>query len=201
MFPDSEISFNLKLGKTKCAYLMNYGIAPHFKSNLLKSINNSSFYSLSFDESLNNVLQICQMDINIRYLNKAKNVLETRYLDSKFVSRPNADNLFQQLEYILKELFKIKFCRLSMDKPSVNWNVLDKFDNYLNEKDIPLTIQIGSCNQHILHATLKTAMNQSACSFDKILKALYQSPHDSHARSDIYATEGGGSVFPLRFVK
>ena len=88
-----------------------------------------------------------------------------------------------------------------MDKPSVNWNVLDKFDNYLNEKDIPLTIQIGSCNQHILHATLKTAMNQSACSFDKILKALYQSPHDSHARRDIYATEGGGSVFPLRFVK
>ena len=57
MFPDSEISFNLKLGKTKCAYLMNYVIAPHFKSNLLKSVNNSSFYSLSFNESLDNVLQ------------------------------------------------------------------------------------------------------------------------------------------------
>ena len=66
MFPDSEISFNLKLGKTKCAYLMNYGIAPHFKSNLLKSINNSSFYCLSFDECLNSVLQSCQMDINIK---------------------------------------------------------------------------------------------------------------------------------------
>ena len=33
MFP--EISYNLKLGKTKCAYLMNYCIAPHLKSNLL----------------------------------------------------------------------------------------------------------------------------------------------------------------------
>ena len=93
MFPDSEISFNLKLGKTKCAYLMNYGIAPHFKSNLLKSINNSSFYSLSFDESLNNVLQSCQMDINIRYWNEAKNVVGTRYLDSKFVSRLNDPGL------------------------------------------------------------------------------------------------------------
>ena len=47
IFPDSEISFNLKLGKTKCAYLVNYGTAPYFKSNVLKSINNSSFYSLS----------------------------------------------------------------------------------------------------------------------------------------------------------
>ena len=151
MFPDNEISFNLKLSKTKYAYLMNYGIAPHFKSNLLKSINNSSFYSLSFDESLNNVLQSCQMDINIRYWNEAKNVVETRYLDSKFVSRLNADNLFEQLEYVLKELSESKILHLSMDGPSVNWNVLDKLDNYLNEKDIPSTIQIGSCHQHILH--------------------------------------------------
>ena len=67
MFPDSEISFNLRLCKTKCAYLMNYGIARHFKRNLLKFINNSSFYSLSFDESLNSSLQSCQIDINIRY--------------------------------------------------------------------------------------------------------------------------------------
>ena len=102
MFPDSEISFNLKLGKTKCVYLMNYGIAPHFKSNLPKSINNSSFYSLSYDESVNNILQCCQMDMNIRYWNEAKNVVETHYLDSKFVSRPNANNLFDQLECILK---------------------------------------------------------------------------------------------------
>ena len=35
MIPDSEISYNLKPGKTKCAYLMNYCIAPHLKSNLL----------------------------------------------------------------------------------------------------------------------------------------------------------------------
>ena len=72
MFPDSEISFSLELGKTKCAYLINYGIATHFKSNLLKPINNSSFYSLSFDESLDNVLQSYQMGINIRYWNGAK---------------------------------------------------------------------------------------------------------------------------------
>ena len=201
MFPDSKISFNIKLGTTKCAYLMNYGIAPHFKSNLLKSINNSSFYSLSLDESLNNVLQSCQMDFNICYWSSAKNVVETRYFDSKFVSRPNADNLFEQLDYVLKELSEIKILHLSMDGPSVNWNVLDRLDNYLNEKDIPSTIHIGSCNQHILHGAFKTAMDQSGWSIDKILKALYCILHDSPARRDLYVSEGGGSIFPLRFVK
>ena len=130
----SEISFNLKLGKTKFAYLMNYGIAPHFKSNLLKSLNNSSFYSLSFDGSLNDVLQSFQKDMIVRYWNEGKNVVETRYLDSKFVSRTNVDN-FEQFEYVLKELLESKIVHLSMDGPSVNWNVLDKLGNYLYEKD------------------------------------------------------------------
>ena len=68
--------------------------------------------------------------------------METSYLDSTFVSRPNADNLFEQWECALKELSESKILHLSMDGPSVNWNVLDKLDDYLNEKDIPSTIQI-----------------------------------------------------------
>ena len=71
----------------------------------------------------------------VRYWNEAINVVETRYLDSKFVGRPNVDNLFEQLEYVLKELLESKIVHLSMDGPSVNWNVLDKLDNYLYEKD------------------------------------------------------------------
>ena len=59
-----------------------------------------------------------------------------------------------------------------MDGLSVNWIVLDKLDNYLNEKDIPSTIQTGSCNQRILHGVLNTAMNQSTWGVDKILKAV-----------------------------
>ena len=88
-----------------------------------------------------------------------------------------------------------------MDRPSVNCNFLDKLGNCLNEKDIPSTIQIGSCDQHILHGALKTAMNQSAWSLDKILKALYWILHNCPVRRNIYASEGSGSVFSLRFVK
>ena len=67
MFPDSDIVKKFTLGKTKCSYIINYGIAPYFKEILLKAINHSPYYSLSFDESMNSVLQNCRMDVGIRY--------------------------------------------------------------------------------------------------------------------------------------
>ena len=81
--------------------------------------------------------ELSVVDINIRYRNEAKHIVETHYLDSKFVSRPNADNFYEQLEYILKESSEIKILDLSVDRPSVTWNALDKLGSYLNEKDIP----------------------------------------------------------------
>ena len=65
IYPDSEVASKFTLSKTKCAYFMNYGIAPHFKNILTKATTESPFYSLSFDESLNAVMQICQMDVGI----------------------------------------------------------------------------------------------------------------------------------------
>ena len=67
MFPDSEIAKQFKLSKTKCSYFINFGIASVFKTNLTKEINMPSFYSFSFDESVNSVMQQCQMDVVVRY--------------------------------------------------------------------------------------------------------------------------------------
>ena len=55
MFRHSEIAKFFQLSKTKCGYLINYGLAPYFKDVLLKSINSSEFFVLSYDESLNKV--------------------------------------------------------------------------------------------------------------------------------------------------
>ena len=66
MFSDSSIAANVSMNKTKCAYLINYGIAPHFKKLLGEDILQCTpMYSVSFDESLNTVLQQQQMDIQI----------------------------------------------------------------------------------------------------------------------------------------
>ena len=53
MFPDSEVAQKLSVMKTNSKYMIIYGLAPYFKKKLLKKINFSFFYSVSFDESFN----------------------------------------------------------------------------------------------------------------------------------------------------
>ena len=98
MFPDSDIVAQFSLGKTKCRHVILFGLAPYFKNALIKDINNSLYYSLSFDEGLNSIVQKCQMDINIRYWDNKEKKVKTRYLDSQFLERPNADKLLQSLK-------------------------------------------------------------------------------------------------------
>ena len=67
MFPDSGIAKGFKLGKTKAMYIATHGIAPNFKHLLKDNLNNSEVMVYSFDESLNEITQICEMDLIIRY--------------------------------------------------------------------------------------------------------------------------------------
>ena len=61
MFSDSETANKFSLGRTKCSYFFNFGIAPYFKTMLLQNVRKSSFFTVSFDEYLNKVLQNEQM--------------------------------------------------------------------------------------------------------------------------------------------
>jgi hypothetical protein len=90
MFTDSEIAKCFQLSKTKCGYLINYGLAPHFKELLLQKVNGSQFFALSFDESMNKIFQEEQMDLQVRFWDESKKQVSTRYLDSEFLKRPNA---------------------------------------------------------------------------------------------------------------
>ena len=58
MFPDSTIAEKVCLQKDKCAYFIDYGITPHFRSILMNNLNDSEFYMISIDESLNTVIQM-----------------------------------------------------------------------------------------------------------------------------------------------
>ena len=42
---------------------MKFGLAPYFKDLLLKEINASDCFGLSFDENINKVQQEMQMDV------------------------------------------------------------------------------------------------------------------------------------------
>ena len=81
------------MGKTKLAYVLKFGIAPHFRSILISDVKLSPFFSISFDESLNGSFQNCQMDIITHFSNENLNQASTRYFDSKFIGYPTARNL------------------------------------------------------------------------------------------------------------
>ena len=57
LFTENEIVKYFQLSKTKCGYIMNFVLAPHFKDLLLKEIKASDCFGVSFDESMNKALQ------------------------------------------------------------------------------------------------------------------------------------------------
>ena len=85
MFSDSRIAKSFKLSKTKCVYLINFGIAPYFKEALRKEIINAPVFSLLFDESMNHILQNDQLDIYIRFWDDSECMTVTGYFDSHFL--------------------------------------------------------------------------------------------------------------------
>ena len=133
IFSDSEIAKSFQLSKTKCSYYINYGLAPYFKEELVKCIKVSPYFVLSFDESLNHVIQEEQMDLNVCYWDNTKGKICTRYLCSHFVKRPNAKALTEVLVLTLNDLIPQRLTQLSMDGPNTNWNVLELLNEDRNE--------------------------------------------------------------------
>ena len=81
MFPNSAIADKFSLGKDKPRYRIMCRIYQAFKQKLKSMINNSPWYFVSIDESLNKNQQKCQMDVNLRYWNEENNIAETFFLN------------------------------------------------------------------------------------------------------------------------
>ena len=71
MFPDSDIAAKFKMQKDRFIYLIDYAIAPYIHNQLVRLINKSTYFSISFDESLTDSIQQMQMDLVIRYWDEA----------------------------------------------------------------------------------------------------------------------------------
>lgn len=79
MFTDSDIAKSFACGKDKTAYILAFGIAPHFKKLLINSINDSGPYVLMFDKSLNQSAKK-QMDIHVRFWKADRSSLDMQGL-------------------------------------------------------------------------------------------------------------------------
>ena len=76
MFPNSKIASQMELRRMKLKYIVNFGLGPYFKEILKCETTASEWYSINFDESLNKVVQECEMDILIRFRDSLSNTLQ-----------------------------------------------------------------------------------------------------------------------------
>ena len=74
MFPDSSIAQKFTFGKTKAGHNITHGLAPYFHDLVDNSVLQSDHIVACLDESLNEVVQKCQMDLCIGYwdVNKSR---------------------------------------------------------------------------------------------------------------------------------
>ena len=173
-------------------------ISTFFKTNLIKSIEDSPFFAASFDESLNRIYQYEQMDVHIHYWDNEKGLVKTNYLDSRFVFRPNADNLHDELHNALQSLPEKNMLQMSMDGPNTNWKVFELLFSYRNEKEWSNLLNLGSCGLHIVHGAFQTGIKATNWEVEKVLKAMFKLFHDSPARRDLYIKLTKNEKFSLR---
>ena len=203
MFPDSAIARKFSCGETKCSYLIQFGLAPYFKEDLSNKIQKpGTIFVVSFDESLNKVLQEEQMDLLLRFWDDELNRVVTRYFDSVFLGYTRAEDLLGKFKGGLSKLNMRNMLQISMDGPSTNWKFLDLLveDREESEPDIPSLINVGSCGLHIVHGAFKYGATKAGWKLVGVMRSLYNCFNDSPARREDYlAACGGNAKFGLQF--
>ena len=174
IFPNNDIASNFKLLKAKCAYLVTHGIAPWLKSNLPVEVFNSPFYSESFGESLNVVLQENQMDIQVRFWSEKLKKAVRCYWGSEFQLRSNAETLSDSLMKGVVALPVEKQYQLAVNAPKVNWKILRLIVESRDKEEHPPLQDIGCFGLHVVSGTLHTGVVVSSWPVEKVLRSYFQ---------------------------
>ena len=196
MFPDSETAKSYEVG-TKLGYVVNFVLRPYLHGLLTERIKKSPYYSISFDENLNDSFQNCQMDI--RFWNSNLNRVESRYFDSQFLGHPTAKNLLESMTTSLATINSINLTQLSMDGPSVNCLLLDLLKKQREQQELPKLLNIGSYNLHVIHGAFKIGFQSVEWNIGKLMKASSNLFDDSPARRADYVTVTDCENFPICF--
>lgn len=200
MFPDSELAKSFTCGERKCAYLSCYGLAPYFKSMLMKQVEKAGEYVLLFDESLNHKSQSKQMDVHVRLWENDR--VGTRYFGSQFMGHADADTMLQHFSDCVEKINMRNLVQVSMDGPNVNWKFIESLQEQLRTDCDSALLNIGSCGLHIVNGAFRTGFLVADWRVTQLLSSLYWLFKDTPARREDYtqACEATGNVrFPLKF--
>ena len=199
MFPDSKIANKFSLARTKCSYMITYGIAPYFASLLLEDIKLTDNFSISFDEALNSVIAIKQIDNVITLCNKLNSKVEVQYLTSIFLWHTRADDLLKAFQEATSNLELDKMLQGLTDGPIGNWKFYEKLIERREISELTGLINIGSWGLHFIHGVFKSGALSCEWDIVKILKGLYTLFNDTPVRRSDYIDVTGSNLFPKSF--
>ena len=200
MFNDSKLAQKFSVHKDKQGYLATHGLLPYFQDQISKDLTESSFFSVSYDESLNKISQKTQMDIHVRYVEPSTGLIATRYLTSEFLESSKAVDLLRHLHQGLGNVKMDRLLSVSMDGPNVNWSMLNELKLELETSpDSPELIEFGSCALHVVHGALKTGHASVSWNVIEFLRSIFYLFNDFPSRKAAYTRITGTSKFPEKF--
>ena len=136
IFPDSPTAAKYQLGPEKLHYSINFGLSPFFQGKVMHDVQNSYYYSLSFDESLNRVTQSSEMDLMVRYLEHSDFQVKTRYVTSEFLGHARHNDLYQNFLSSAEGMDERKLRQMLRDGPSLNLKFVRLLQLDQKKKDI-----------------------------------------------------------------
>ena len=201
MFKGNGVAQKFKLGRTKIGYVVNHGLGPYFKELMIESVKTSPVYCLSFDESLCEVIQTCEMVVMVRFWDSDSNSARVHYLGSTFFGHSRHNNLLDEFGKITKCLEEEKVFQISMDGPNVSKKFYQNITAGRSEKPFhALIAPIGTCSLHSINGSVKNGFKTEYMkNVKKVLTGVFQLLHSSPARRDDYQSITGSTTFPLFF--
>ena len=125
-------------------------------------------------------------------------MVKSRYLDSAFFHRPNAGNIADGIDNVIR-VIKEAMISLWMDGPNTNWSVVKIIQERRKDDGLPCLESIGSCGLHVVSGSLQTGVQKSSWPLKKVLQSMWKSFHDSPARRDLYIQINESEVFAMGF--
>ena len=179
-FSDSQIASRVELGRTKIGYLITFGLAPYYRTQLFRSLlpgtGTAPRFTSCFDEAFSRISKRKQMDVHIIFFDNEKSQVVHSYLGSHFMGHATAEDTYKSLAEIHNGLDLVhNLVQISMDGPNVNWKTLDILseNRTIEDPDCPQLINIGRCGLHVIHGAYGTAQKVTDWLLQNYLKAIY----------------------------
>ena len=170
--PEATQKHQKHLGPGKICYFVNHGIAPYFIAILKDEILLSDCFVVSFDESLSQVTQQCNMDLVIRVWDFTENKFQVRFWNSVFFGHGTHVDLLRNFSDGVEGFDLSKMIQVSMDGP-VNLKFLEVLKKSREESVLPKVIDIGSCNLHLVHGAFKTGVKSTGWNIKSLMKGAW----------------------------